>query len=345
MSANTAHERAAPGGRRAGVPRRLRRRHRTRTAAQATKGRPLLVTVDDLPVAGRAASGDAAARRATTDALLAVLRTHRIPAVAFVIAGNVKTPDDEALLQRWLDAGHELGSHSRTHPSYTALTTEAYLADLAAARSHPHRVPRAARQDAALLPLPVPARRRHAGEGDGGPRRPGRGRRAQRAGHHRQPGLVVRHAVGRRGGERRRRRHRRGAAGLPGRAPPRGEHGGSRRRRAARTPGARRCCCCTPTRWARRTGTRCSPGWRRTAIASPPRTRCSPTPPSAIRPSTRRGPATGTTRASPRCSAPPRHDGRSPRCSRRRRRHGTGAISRRSAACTPNRRRSPRRRG
>ena len=104
-------------------------------SAQATKGRPLLVTVDDLPVAGRAASGDAAARRATTDALLAVLRTHRIPAVAFVIAGNVKTPDDEALLQRWLDAGHELGSHSRTHPSYTALTTEAYLADLAAART------------------------------------------------------------------------------------------------------------------------------------------------------------------------------------------------------------------
>ena len=64
-----------------------------------------------------------------------MLRKHRIPAVAFVIAGNVKTPDDEALLQRWLAEGHELGSHSRTHPSYTALTTEAYLADLAAART------------------------------------------------------------------------------------------------------------------------------------------------------------------------------------------------------------------
>jgi peptidoglycan/xylan/chitin deacetylase (PgdA/CDA1 family) len=106
-----------------------------RPSAQAPPGRPLLVTVDDLPVAGRAASGDAAARRATTDALLAVLRKHRIPAVAFVIAGNVKTRDDEALLQRWLDAGHELGSHSRTHPSYTALTTEAFLADLAGARA------------------------------------------------------------------------------------------------------------------------------------------------------------------------------------------------------------------
>ncbi len=104
-------------------------------AAQAPPPRPLLVTVDDLPLAGAAARGDAAARRATTEALLAVLRKHRVPAVAFVIAGNVKTPDDEALLQRWLDDGHEIGSHSHTHPSYTALTADAYLADVAASRT------------------------------------------------------------------------------------------------------------------------------------------------------------------------------------------------------------------
>ena len=55
--------------------------------------------------------------------------------MAFVIAGNVKTADDQALLQRWLDDGHEIGSHSHTHPSFTALTSEAYLADLAAART------------------------------------------------------------------------------------------------------------------------------------------------------------------------------------------------------------------
>src|SRR5688500_17977902 len=103
--------------------------------AQAPPPRPLLVTVDDLPLAGAAARGDAAARRTTTEALLAVLRKHRIPAVAFVIAANVKTPDDEALLQRWLDEGHEIGSHSHTHPSYTALTPEAYLADIAASRT------------------------------------------------------------------------------------------------------------------------------------------------------------------------------------------------------------------
>ena len=104
-------------------------------ARPAPASRPLLVTVDDLPLGGAASRGDAAARRATTEALLAVLKKHRIPAIAFVIAGNVKTPDDEALLQRWLDEGHEIGSHSHTHPSYTALTSEAYLADVASART------------------------------------------------------------------------------------------------------------------------------------------------------------------------------------------------------------------
>ena len=110
-----------------------------RPAAQAATppapiSRPLLVTVDDLPIVGAASRGDAVARRATTEALLAVLKKHRIRAIAFVIAGNVKTPDDEALLQRWLDEGHEIGSHSHTHPSHTALTTDAYVADLASAR-------------------------------------------------------------------------------------------------------------------------------------------------------------------------------------------------------------------
>ncbi len=103
-------------------------------SAQAPEARPLLVTVDDLPIAGAAARGDAPGRRATTEALLAVLRKHRIRAVAFVIAGNVKTPEDEAILQRWLDEGHEIGSHSHTHPSFTALTADAYLADIAASR-------------------------------------------------------------------------------------------------------------------------------------------------------------------------------------------------------------------
>ena len=40
-----------------------------RPAGRASPARPLLVTVDDLPLAGAASRGDAAARRATTEAL------------------------------------------------------------------------------------------------------------------------------------------------------------------------------------------------------------------------------------------------------------------------------------
>jgi peptidoglycan-N-acetylglucosamine deacetylase len=97
--------------------------------------RPLLVTVDDLPIVGAAARGDAAARLATTNALLAVLKKHGVRAIAFVIAGNVKSDDDRAILQRWLDEGHEIGSHTNSHPNFTTLTSEAYLADVSAAHA------------------------------------------------------------------------------------------------------------------------------------------------------------------------------------------------------------------
>jgi len=97
--------------------------------------RPLLVTVDDLPVAGSAGHGDGALRMSTTNALLATLKKHGIHAVAFVIAGNLKSDWDRAMLQRWLDEGHELGSHTNTHANLTEKTSEAYLADMAAAQA------------------------------------------------------------------------------------------------------------------------------------------------------------------------------------------------------------------
>lgn len=94
--------------------------------------RPLLITVDDLPVAGP--HRDPEERRQITAGLLAVLQKHHVPAVAFVIASNVETKDDEAILEAWLQAGHELGSHSWSHPSYSALETFAYIADVERAR-------------------------------------------------------------------------------------------------------------------------------------------------------------------------------------------------------------------
>ena len=96
--------------------------------------RPLLVSVDDLPIGGRMLP-DAEGRSRTTDALLAALRRHSVPAVGLVTWGNVHSPADEGLLQRWLDAGHELGNHSYRHRSYSALGIEEYVADVEEARA------------------------------------------------------------------------------------------------------------------------------------------------------------------------------------------------------------------
>ncbi len=96
--------------------------------------RPLLVTLDDLPISSRKLHPDAAERKEITEDLLAVLKKHHAPAVGLVTWQNVGGPDDEALLEAWLAAGMELGNHSATHPDLTKLTAEAYIEDVEAGR-------------------------------------------------------------------------------------------------------------------------------------------------------------------------------------------------------------------
>jgi uncharacterized protein (TIGR02246 family) len=100
----------------------------------AAEPRPLLVTVDDLPIAGRG-SETPAERRALTQAHLAALRARGIRAVGFVTWRNVKGPEDVELLKLWLEDGHELGNHSDQHLSLTATDLEAYRADVEGARA------------------------------------------------------------------------------------------------------------------------------------------------------------------------------------------------------------------
>jgi peptidoglycan/xylan/chitin deacetylase (PgdA/CDA1 family) len=100
-----------------------------RRAAAAEPARPIVITVDDLPVGGGSRHADPADRARVTDGLLAVLAKHRVPAVGFVIWANVRDAGDRAILDRWLAAGHELGNHSFAHPSLTRSTAEAWIAD------------------------------------------------------------------------------------------------------------------------------------------------------------------------------------------------------------------------
>lgn len=101
----------------------------------ASGERPLLVTVDDLPLAGGRLHEGSGERAKITGALLDALARHGIRALAFVIWDNVRTDADRALLRRWLDAGHELGNHSASHLDYTKTEIEPYIADVERGRA------------------------------------------------------------------------------------------------------------------------------------------------------------------------------------------------------------------
>ncbi len=97
--------------------------------AADTALRPLLVTVDDLPISSARLHPDPAERERITRDLLASLRKHGIKAVGLVTWRNVHDDADRRLLELWLDDGHELGNHSNEHKNYSAAEPEAYIAD------------------------------------------------------------------------------------------------------------------------------------------------------------------------------------------------------------------------
>ncbi|MCU0291673.1 MAG: SgcJ/EcaC family oxidoreductase [Thermoanaerobaculaceae bacterium] len=107
----------------------------TLALAQAPPGRPLLVTIDDLPVAGGRLHTDQPERARITADLLAVLARHKVPALGFVVWSQVKDARDTALLEQWLAAGLELGNHTARHSDLGKTDTETYLADVEAGRA------------------------------------------------------------------------------------------------------------------------------------------------------------------------------------------------------------------
>ncbi len=88
--------------------------------AAETTDRQMVLTFDDLP-AQRAQRQPQARIVEITDSLLRVLQQRSIPAVGFVNENKLEVdgkvdPERVALLERWLDAGQELGNHSYSHP-------------------------------------------------------------------------------------------------------------------------------------------------------------------------------------------------------------------------------------
>src|SRR5687767_3482658 len=67
--------------------------------------RPLLVTIDDLPISATRLHADPAERERITREMLDVLRKHKVPAIAFVTWDHVLSPADRGLLRLWMEAG------------------------------------------------------------------------------------------------------------------------------------------------------------------------------------------------------------------------------------------------
>jgi peptidoglycan/xylan/chitin deacetylase (PgdA/CDA1 family) len=91
---------------------------------------PVAVTVDDLPVHGPAPPGET--RLAMTERLLSAFAAHHLPPVHGFVNGKPvdDDPATEAVLRRWVAAGHQLGNHSWSHPSLNNTALDAYLADV-----------------------------------------------------------------------------------------------------------------------------------------------------------------------------------------------------------------------
>ncbi|MEJ1968644.1 MAG: polysaccharide deacetylase family protein [Rhizomicrobium sp.] len=89
------------------------------------------LTFDDLPTLSL--SDDMAYKRETTSELLAGLMRHHIPATGFVNEIKLTGTDHDdrvALLERWLDAGMDLGNHTYAHLSLDKTPVDAYIADV-----------------------------------------------------------------------------------------------------------------------------------------------------------------------------------------------------------------------
>ena len=87
----------------------------------------IAVTFDDLPLT----TPDPIERQQRlTRELLAHLTSRKIPAVGLVTTNKLRTPAHVALLDRWMEAGFELGYHTYSHPDLHRILPEAFEADI-----------------------------------------------------------------------------------------------------------------------------------------------------------------------------------------------------------------------
>jgi peptidoglycan/xylan/chitin deacetylase (PgdA/CDA1 family) len=102
----------------------------------AAQSRRVALTFDDLPLALAGAPANAtpeqrlAETRAVNDAILAVLKKHHAPAIAFVNEQKVLKDGMEReyrqLLAEWIRDGHDLGNHTFAHLNLSEISAEKF---------------------------------------------------------------------------------------------------------------------------------------------------------------------------------------------------------------------------
>lgn len=102
--------------------------------ASPTPDRRMAITLDDLPV-GPPGRHTTAQQEEITAGLLATLAEHDVPVVGFVNEAKLESdgevdPERVALLERWLDAGQELGNHGHSHLDLHTVDPERWMADV-----------------------------------------------------------------------------------------------------------------------------------------------------------------------------------------------------------------------
>ena len=95
--------------------------------------RRMVVTFDDLPA--NAVTLDTGTQRAVMDGLMDALRRAGVRATGFVnesklYENGMVIPERRALLEAWIDAGHELGNHTFSHPDLHTTALELYRQDI-----------------------------------------------------------------------------------------------------------------------------------------------------------------------------------------------------------------------
>jgi len=103
------------------------------STAQSPSDRFVAITFDDLPVVCRC--DDDESRMEITNKLMAIFKKYNIPVLGVVNeqklqSDNREVPSKVALLQKWLDNGHELGNHGYSHKDINELPFEEYKQEI-----------------------------------------------------------------------------------------------------------------------------------------------------------------------------------------------------------------------